>query len=66
MRDCLGRLPRLAVAPRNNIPVPEEILLKVSEGIRPISSSGVREGKFEWMTEEAKKYGQSNSFWGLN
>ena len=66
MRDCLGRLPRLAVAPRNNIPVPEEILLKVSEEISPISSSVVRQGKFEWMTEEAKKYGQSNSFWGLN
>ena len=66
MRDCLGRLPRLAVAPRNNIPVPEEILLKVSEEISPISSSVVRQGKFEWMTDEAKKYGQANSFWGFN
>ena len=66
MRDCLQRLPRLAVAPRNNIPVPEEILLKVSEEISPISSSGVRQGKFEWMTDEAKKYGQANSFWGFN
>jgi len=66
MQDCLRRLPRLAVAPRNNIPVPEEILLNVSEEISPISSSGVRQGKFEWMTDEAKKYGQANSFWGFN
>ncbi len=66
MQDCLRRLPRLAVAPRNNIPVPEEILLEVSEGIAPISSSEVRQGKFEWMTEEAKKYGQVNSFWGFS
>ena len=66
MQDCLRRLPRLAVAPRNNIPVPEEILLSVSEEISLISSSGVRQGKFEWMTDEAKKYGQANSFWGFN
>ncbi|HJM28155.1 MAG: hypothetical protein QF596_06175 [Acidimicrobiales bacterium] len=66
MRDCLRRLPKLAVAPRNNIPVPEEILLEVSEGIAPISSSEVRQGKFEWMTKEAKEYGQANSFWGFS
>ena len=54
MRDCLGRLPRLAVAPRNNIPVPEEILLKVSEEISPISSSVVRPVSYTHLTLPTK------------
>jgi len=65
MRDCLRRLPRLAVAPRNNIPIPEEILLNVAEAISPISSSDVRNGKFEWMTKEALEIAKERGFWGL-
>ena len=65
MRDCLRRLPRLAVAPRNNIPIPKEILLNVAEAISPISSSDVRNGKFEWMTKEALKIAKERGFWGL-
>ena len=66
MRDCLNRLPALAVAPRNGIQVPKEILLKVSDEINLISSSAVRRGKLEWMTEEAKKYAKANNCWGFN
>ena len=66
MRDCLNRLPALAVAPRNDIQVPKEILLEVSDEINLISSSGVRRGKLEWMTEEAKKYAKANNCWGFD
>ena len=66
MAECLRRLPKLAVAPRNNIEVPQEILLAVPEEINSVSSSQVREGKFEWMTKEAYEIGKNRGFWGIN
>ena len=66
MEECLRRLPRLAVAPRNDIAVPQEILLTVPEEINSVSSSQVRGGKFEWMTKEAYEIGKDRGFWGIN
>ena len=65
MAECLSRLPKLAVAPRNGIAVPQEILLTVPEEINSISSSEVRRGKFEWMTKEAFDVGKERGLWGL-
>ena len=65
MSECLSRLPKLAVAPRNGIAVPKEILLTVPEEINSISSSQVRRGKFEWMTKEAFGIGKERGLWGL-
>ena len=66
MAECLRRLPKLAVAPRNNIEVPQEILLTVPDEINSVSSSQVRRGKFEWMTKEAYAMGKDRGFWGIN
>ncbi len=66
MAECLSRLPKLAVAPRNGIAVPQEILLPVPEEINSISSSEVRHGKFEWMTKEAFDLGKERGLWGLS
>ena len=66
MAQCLRRLPKLAVAPRNGIAVPQEILLTVPEEINSISSSQVRRGKFEWMTKEAYEIGKDRGFWGIS
>ena len=66
MAECLRRLPKLAVSPRNNIEVPQEILLAVPDEINSVSSSQVRRGKFEWMTKEAYAMGKDRGFWGIN
>ena len=66
MAECLRRLPKLAVAPRNNIEVPQGILLAVPDEINSVSSSQVRRGKFEWMTREAYAMGKDRGFWGIN
>ena len=56
----------MAVAPRNNIEVPQEILLAVPDEINSVSSSQVRRGKFEWMTKEAYEIGKDRGFWGIS
>jgi len=63
MRSCLSRLPELAVAPRDGIDVPKEILLDVPKMIASISSSIAREEMFEWMTEAAQSFSIATGAW---
>tara|TARA_B110000014_G_scaffold29305_1_gene18354 strand:- start:261 stop:788 length:528 start_codon:yes stop_codon:yes gene_type:complete len=63
MRECISRLPQIAVAPRGEIVVPEEILLEVPETIAAVSSSLARETNFEWMTEAAQNFSNETGSW---
>ena len=63
MSQCLSRLSQLAVASRDAIMVPKEILLKVPEEIASISSSLARKTNFEWMTKAAQNFSNKTGVW---
>lgn len=64
--DALARLPRVLVAPRPPHPVPDGgavQLLLVAEDHHPVSSTGVRAGRSEWMAPEAAAFDQRTGAW---
>jgi nicotinate-nucleotide adenylyltransferase len=55
-RDAaLAALPRLAVAPRGELPVPPELVLPVPAHLSEVSASGVRAGRHDWAAPEARR-----------
>ncbi len=61
--DALGRLPTVALAPRHPHPIPPELALPVTEELLKISSSAVRAGRLEWMTEAAAEFDAATGAW---
>jgi hypothetical protein len=52
VRDAaVAALPRVAVAPRGGLHVPEELRLDVPEHIAAISATAVRDGRTDWAAE---------------
>ena len=52
LRAALARLPPVAVAPRAGVPLPDDgpvTVLDVDPVHHPVSSTGVREGRTEWL-----------------
>lgn len=48
---AIAALPRVAVAPRAGLPVPDEVSLPVPDHIADISATAVRRGRSEWAAE---------------
>ncbi len=49
---ALTRMPRLAIAPRGDVFLPDEVgdrLLAIGEELRSVSSTAVREGRDDWL-----------------
>jgi cytidyltransferase-like protein len=59
----LRRLPRLAIAARGDVEVPEHARLPISEEIDHVSSTGARAGSLEWMTPEAREFATRTGAW---
>lgn len=51
---ALAALPRVAVAPRNGLPVPAELLLPVPPHLADVSATAVRAGRHEWAAPETR------------
>lgn len=63
-RDAaLARLPELAVAARNGVPVPPEAVLDVPADIDEVSSSAARAGVLEHMTAAARDFDARTGAW---
>lgn len=64
-RDAaLGRLPLLAVAPRPGWPVPPGVIaLRIDDVHREVSSTAVREGSHDWLTDEAAAFAAETGAW---
>ena len=64
-RDAaLASLPTLALAPRVGFDIPDEHALPVDPVLLEVSSSAVRAGRIEWMTEAARHHHQRHGGWG--
>jgi hypothetical protein len=51
-RDAaLARLPRVAVAPRGGVAVPDHLVLEVPDHVADVSATAVRNGRHEWAAE---------------
>ena len=53
----------LAIAPRPPLDVPEGAELLVAAGLGPMSSSGARQGRQEWMTAAARAFDDATGAW---
>ncbi|MEM9465704.1 MAG: hypothetical protein AAGA90_10045 [Actinomycetota bacterium] len=63
-RDAaLAALPTLALAPRSGFDVPDEHALPVDPVLLDVSSSAVRSGRTEWMTEAARAHHRATGDW---
>jgi hypothetical protein len=68
-RDAaVAALPRLLLAPRAALPVPEPLpagalVLQLDEAHRPVSSSEVRAGRRVWMAPEAVAFDDATGAW---
>lgn len=63
-RDAaLAALPTLALAPRTGFDVPDEHTLPVRADLLDVSSSAVREGRTEWMTDAARRHHEATGAW---
>ncbi|MEO0493563.1 MAG: hypothetical protein AAF081_09120 [Actinomycetota bacterium] len=63
-RDAaLAALPTLALAPRTGFDVPHQHTLPVSADLLDVSSSAVREGRTEWMTDAARRHHEATGAW---
>ena len=63
-RDAaLAALPGLALAPRTGFEVPAEHQLPVASDLLDVSSSAVREGRTEWMTDAARRHHEATGAW---
>jgi hypothetical protein len=65
-RDAaVGALPRLAVADRSGLPVPDDaVRLSLPPHVVDVSSTGVRVvGRLEWMVEEALAFDRATGAW---
>jgi len=56
--------PTLALAPRAGFVVPDEHTLPVDPFLLDVSSSAVRAGRTEWMTEPARLHHDRHGTWG--
>lgn len=63
-RDAaVAALPTLALAPRRGFEIPGEHALPVAADLLDISSSAVRAGRTEWMTEAARRHHERHGTW---
>jgi hypothetical protein len=62
---ALEKLPTPVIVPRSPHPVPDEHRLDVPEHLTLMSSSGVREGRVEWMAPEAIEVAEETGAWPL-
>ena len=63
-RDAaLAALPALALAPRTGFDVPDEHALPVGAALLDVSSSAVRAGRTEWMTDAARRHHEATGAW---
>ncbi len=63
-RDAaVQRLPTLALVPRPPYPVPDEHRLDVADDLLEISSTAVRAGRVEWMTNAARRFDAATGAW---
>ena len=60
--DALCQL-ELAIAPRPPLEVPERSKLLVDAELGPVSSSGARQGRLEWMTAAARAFDGATGAW---
>lgn len=64
-RDAaVASLPALALAPRRGFSVPDEHRLPVAADLLDVSSSAVRAGRIEWMTDAARAHHERTGTWG--
>lgn len=63
-RDAaVASLPALALAPRLGYAIPAEHQLPVPPDLLDVSSTAVREGRIEWMTDAARRHHQATGAW---
>ena len=63
-RDAaLAALPTIALAPRTGFDVPDEHALPVGAELLDVSSSAVRAGRTEWMTDAARRHHEATGAW---
>ena len=60
--DALSQL-ELAIAPRPPLDVPTDSQLNIGPEIVPVSSTGVRQGRLEWMTDAARAFDDATGAW---
>jgi len=60
---ALSRLPIVALAPRPPHPIPPHHALPLPEDLFEISSSAVRAGRVEWMTDAAARFDRATGAW---
>ena len=64
-RDAaLASLPTLALAPRTGFEIPAPHALPVDPALLEVSSSAVRAGRTEWMTDAARAHHERHGTWG--
>ena len=61
---AVAALPTLALAPRAGFVVPDEHTLPIDPFLLDVSSSAVRAGRTEWMTEPARLHHDRHGTWG--
>ncbi|MCY3576078.1 MAG: hypothetical protein OXH53_02075 [bacterium] len=60
--DVLGQL-ELAIAPRPPFDVPAGAVLNIDPEMVPVSSTGARQGRLEWMTPAARVFDDATGAW---
>jgi len=60
--DALSQL-ELAIAPRPPFDVPADSQLNIGPEIVPVSSTGARQGRLEWMTAAARAFDAATGAW---
>ena len=53
----------LAIAPRPPFPVPAGAVLNINPEMIEVSSTGARQGRFEWMTAAARAFDDATGAW---
>jgi nicotinic acid mononucleotide adenylyltransferase len=61
--DALARLPEVVVIPRPPHEVPAHLVLELADDLSTISSTAVRDGRHEWMAEEARRFDERTGAW---
>jgi len=65
-RDAaLAALPELALVSRAGVEVPDGHALVVADEYADVSSTAVRAGRREWMTDAARAFGARHRVWGF-
>ena len=63
-RDAaLARLPTVAIAPRPPLEIPSALALDLPAEYHPMSSTGARSGRREWMTPQAVAFDDATGAW---